>query len=112
MDPSRSLEENLDDFKVITIGLANIDENIFEENQAIILLNSLPESHNDLKTIIEYERDFLKLEDVLRALRSRDFEVKKEKKVSFNGEDLQVRGRSDRRSQSRGRSGQERGTYL
>lgn len=27
-DPSKTLEENLDDFKVITIGLANIDEKI------------------------------------------------------------------------------------
>ena len=28
MDPSKTLEENLDDFKVITIALANIDEKI------------------------------------------------------------------------------------
>ena len=71
MDPSKSLEENLDDFKVITIGLANIDEKILEENQAIILLNSLPESHKDLKTAIKYGRESLSLDDVLGALRSR-----------------------------------------
>ena len=49
MDSSKTLEENLDDFKVITIALANIEEKISDENQAIILLNSLPESHKDLK---------------------------------------------------------------
>jgi len=42
MNTSKSLEENLDDFNVITIGLANIDEDILEENQLVILLNSLP----------------------------------------------------------------------
>jgi len=46
MDPPKSLEENLDGFKVITIGLANIDGKISDENQAILLLNSLSESHN------------------------------------------------------------------
>lgn len=42
MDPSKSLEENLDVFKVITIGLTNIDEKISDENQVILLLNSVP----------------------------------------------------------------------
>ena len=32
MDPTKSLEENLDDFKKITVGLANIDEKISDEN--------------------------------------------------------------------------------
>ena len=41
MDSSKNIEENLDDFKKITVGLANIDEKIFKENQVIIILNSL-----------------------------------------------------------------------
>ena len=41
MDTSKNLEENLDDFKKITVGLANIDERISDENQAFIILNSL-----------------------------------------------------------------------
>ena len=32
MDSSKNLEENLDDFKKITLGLANIDEKISDEN--------------------------------------------------------------------------------
>ena len=77
MDPSKILEENLDDFKVITIGLANIDEKIFDENQAIILLNSLLDSFKDMKTAIKYRSESLSLENVLVALRSRDLETKK-----------------------------------
>ena len=41
MDPSKNIEENLDDVKKITVSLANIDEKISEQNQAIMLLNSL-----------------------------------------------------------------------
>ena len=104
IDSSKTLEENLDDFNVITIGLANIDDKISDENQAIILLNSLPESHKDLKTTIKYGHESLSLEDVLGALRSRDFEIKKDKKSSsLVGERLLVRGRPDKKSHSKGK---------
>ena len=66
MDSAKNLEENLDDFKKITVALAKIDEKISEENQAIILLNSLPESFKDIKVAIKYGRDSLTLEDVIR----------------------------------------------
>ena len=104
MDSAKSLEENLDDFNVITIGLANIDKDISNENQEIILLNSLPDSHKDLKTAIKYGRKSLSLEDVLGTLRSRYLEIKKDKKAtSSGGEGLQVRGKPEKRHQSRGR---------
>ena len=83
MDPSITLEENLDDFKVSTIGLTNIDEKISDENQAIILLNSLPDSYKDMKTAIKYGRESFSLEEVLVALRSRDLETKEEQKSNF-----------------------------
>ena len=85
MDPSKSLEENLDEFNKITIGLANIDEKISNENQAIIILNSLPNSYKDLKLAIKYGRESLSLDDVLGALRSRDLEMTFEKKGSSEG---------------------------
>ena len=91
MDPSKNIEENLDEFKKITVSLANIDEKIFDENQSIIIFNSLAESFKDLKTTIKYGRESLSLDDVLGALRSRDLEIKIEKKTSSKS--LQVRGR-------------------
>ena len=101
MDSTKSLEDNLDDFKRITVSLANIDEKINDENQAIIILNSLPESYKDLKSAIKYGRESLSLDDVLGALRSRDLEIKIEKRS--NGERLQVRGRNQKRDKSKGR---------
>lgn len=103
INPAKSLEENIDVFNEITISLANIDEEISEENQAILLLNSLPESHNDLKTTMKYGRQTLTLEDVLVALRSRDLELKKEKR-NTPAEGLQVRGKPGKKSKSKGKN--------
>jgi len=103
MDPSKTLEENLDDFKIITITLTNIDEKISNENQAIILLNSLPDSYKNMKTTIKYGKESLSLEDVLVALRSRDLETKKEQKSCFF-EGLYVKEKSNKKSHSRGNS--------
>ena len=91
MDSSKNLEENLDEFKKITVSLANIDEKISDENQAIIILNSLLDSDKDLKDAIKYGRESLSLDDVLCDLRSRDLEIKFERKGNF--ESLQVKGR-------------------
>ena len=92
MDFSKSLEENLDEFKKITVSLANIGEKISYENQAIIILNSLPDTFKDLKATIKYGRESLSLDDVLGALRTSDLEIKFEKKR--NSKSLQVRKRS------------------
>ena len=57
MDSSKSLEENLDEFKKIIVSLTNIDEIFFDENQAIIILDSLADSFKDLKATINYGRE-------------------------------------------------------
>ncbi|TXG57892.1 hypothetical protein EZV62_015721 [Acer yangbiense] len=51
MDPSKGLGQNLDGFKKMTIELANVGEKekLSDKNEAIILLNSLPESFKDVK---------------------------------------------------------------
>ncbi|TXG52803.1 hypothetical protein EZV62_021972 [Acer yangbiense] len=109
MDQSKSLEDNLDDFTKLNIELANADstEALSDENQAIIVLNSLPDSYKDLKAAIKYGRDSLTLEDVLGALRSREMEMRSEKKAS-TGEGLNVRGRTEKKNSSRKGRGKSR----
>ena len=85
MDPSKSLEENLDEFKKITVSLATIDERISNENQVIIILNSLPDTFKDLKAAIKYSIESLSLDDILGTLQSRDLEIKFEKKSNSKG---------------------------
>ena len=57
-----------------------------------------------MKTAIKYGRKSFSLEDVIRALRSKDFEIKKDKKFgNSTGEGLQVRGRPDKRNNPQGK---------
>ena len=95
MDSSKNLEENLDEFKKITVSLANRDEKISDENQAIIILNSLLDTYKDLKTAIKYGRESLTLDDVLGTFRLRELEIKIKRKASSEG--MQIRGRPQKR---------------
>lgn len=81
MDPSKTLEYNLNEFKKIDVELSNIDEKISDENQAIIILNTLLDFYKDLKSATKYGRESLYLEGVLGALRSRELENKFEKRT-------------------------------
>ncbi|XP_038895850.1 uncharacterized protein LOC120084019 [Benincasa hispida] len=61
-----------------------------DENQAVILLNSLPELYREVKAVIKYGRDSLSMDIVLDALKTRNLEIKKECKI---GELLMARDR-------------------
>lgn len=70
MDPSKNLEENLDDFNTVCTELENSGEEVKGVDQAVILLNSLPESFKEIKAAIKYGRDALTVDVVLDALRT------------------------------------------
>ncbi|KAK2646260.1 hypothetical protein Ddye_021455 [Dipteronia dyeriana] len=93
MDHSKNLGQNLDEFKKMTIELANVEENekLSDEKEAIILLNYLPESFKDVKVAIKYGRTFISLEECVSALKSKELELKIEK--NDGGENLFARGR-------------------
>ena len=42
MDEAKSIDENIDEFTKLVVDLANLDVEIDDEDQAILLLNSLP----------------------------------------------------------------------
>lgn len=109
MEPSKSLEENLDDFNVICTELQNTGETVNEKDQAVILLNSLPESFKEVKSAIKYGRDELTLDKILNSLRLRDLELKLEKKEP---EALFVKDRQqykEKGSQNKGQNSQSKG---
>ncbi|KAJ9697348.1 hypothetical protein PVL29_009245 [Vitis rotundifolia] len=54
MQEDKNVDENLDKFNKLVIELENIREKINNEDQAIILLNSLPSIYNQLCDIIKY----------------------------------------------------------
>lgn len=69
MDSSKSLDENLDEFNKICLELENTGEKMSDESQAVILLNSLPESYKEIKSAIKYGRDSFNLRFGLRFLK-------------------------------------------
>lgn len=49
MNLTKELETNIDEFNRMLLDLSNMKETMFEENRAIILLNSLSGSYNEIK---------------------------------------------------------------
>ncbi|KAA0035050.1 putative retrotransposon [Cucumis melo var. makuwa] len=95
MEQNKGLEENLDEFQKIVVDLNNIGEKMSDENQTVILLNSLLERYREVNATIKYGRDSLTMNIMLDALKTRNLEIKKEHK---DEELLMARGRSDKKS--------------
>ncbi|GJW02681.1 retrovirus-related pol polyprotein from transposon TNT 1-94 [Tanacetum coccineum] len=113
MHSGKKLSEHIDEFNKLIGDLANIDVDIDDEDQALMLLTSLPSSYDNFVETLLYGRESLTLEDVLSSLNSR--ELKKRTDAKDDGDGLYVRGRSDHRgNQGRGSSRSKskgKGTY-
>nr|GEZ33770.1 retrovirus-related Pol polyprotein from transposon TNT 1-94 [Tanacetum cinerariifolium] len=91
----KKLFEHIDEFNKLIGDLANIDVDIDDEDQALMLLTSLPPSYDNFVETLFYGRESLTLEDFLSSLNSR--ELKKRTDAKDDGDGLYVRGRSDHR---------------
>ena len=102
MHPGKSQSEHIDEFHKLVGDLAAIDIAISDEDQALLLLTSLPSSYDNFVDTLLYGRDTLKLEDVLATLHSRELQKMTEAKVD-GGEGLFVRGKSDQSDMQQGK---------
>lgn len=102
MHPGKSRSEHIDEFHKLVGDLAAIDAAISDEDQALLLLTSLPSSYDNFVDTLLYGRDTLKLEDVLATLHSRELQKMTEAKVD-GGEGLFVRGKSDQSDMQQGK---------
>ncbi|GKA13859.1 retrovirus-related pol polyprotein from transposon TNT 1-94, partial [Tanacetum coccineum] len=96
---------NINEFNKIVLDLANIEVTFEDEDLALLLLTSLPESYEHFVDTLLYGREALTLEDVMATLNSKEIKERSKAKGD-DGEGLYVRGRTDRRDsrQSRGKS--------
>uniref|UniRef100_A0A803Q997 Reverse transcriptase Ty1/copia-type domain-containing protein n=1 Tax=Cannabis sativa TaxID=3483 RepID=A0A803Q997_CANSA len=104
MNATVTLDQNLDELNKIVLALTNMGGTIKEEDQAVIMLNALPDQFKEMRTVIMYSRDTLTLDDVMSTLRSRDAELnwqRAAKQESRTADALMVRGRVPRRGNSR-----------
>ncbi|GKE44332.1 zinc finger, CCHC-type containing protein [Tanacetum coccineum] len=68
---------------------------IEDEDQALMLLTSLPSSYENFVETLLYGRESLTMEDVLATMNSRDLKKKTEGTKEETGDGLYVRGSSD-----------------
>ncbi|GKC27156.1 hypothetical protein Tco_1034450 [Tanacetum coccineum] len=80
MHPGKSQSGHIDEFHKLVGDLAAIDTAISDEDQALLLLTSLPSSYDNFVETLLYGRDILKLEDVLTTLNSREFRRRRKQK--------------------------------
>ncbi|GJW85091.1 zinc finger, CCHC-type containing protein [Tanacetum coccineum] len=95
MSPGTKLGDHIDEFNKLILDLANIDIEIEDEDQALMLLTSLPSSYENFVETLLYGRESLTMEDVLATLNSRELKKRTEGTKEETGDGLYVRGRSD-----------------
>lgn len=78
MDEEKNLDNNLDIFTKLVSDLASLDVELSEEDQAVILLNSLPRRFEPLVHTLKYGRDqdTISLKDIMRAAYSIELDMK------------------------------------
>ena len=113
-----SMHEHLNAFNKILADLQNLDVEIDDEDKALLLLNSLPNTYEHLTTTLLYGKDEIKFNDVSNALMNNEVRKKDQdahRESSSNA--LTARGRTSTRksggrwksrSKSRGKSSERR----
>nr|GEX21165.1 nucleotide-binding, alpha-beta plait [Tanacetum cinerariifolium] len=80
MHPGKSQSEHIDEFHKLVGDLTAIDTAISDEDQALLLLTSLPSSYDNFVKTLLYGHDTMKLEDMLATLNSRELQKMTEAK--------------------------------
>lgn len=71
----RSIEDQMDDFCKSVDDIESIDEEIRDEDKAILLLNALPKSYEHVKDVMIFGREStISLEEVQNALRAKEMQ--------------------------------------
>jgi hypothetical protein len=107
-----SMPEHLNNLNKILADLQNLDVKIDDEDKAVVLINSLPDTYEHLATTLMYGKDTLKFDDVSNALTNDEYRRKDKQAHSGTSVALTVRGRSESKKPSgRNRSAsRKRGT--
>lgn len=79
MAEGSDLAEHVNVFNQIVADLTRLDVKVNDEDKAIVLLCSLPESYEHLSTTLTYGKEIIKVEDITAALLAHDLKKKNRK---------------------------------
>ena len=71
MNMSKSMDKNIDEFTRLTLLLRGIDQALGDINEAMILLNCLPDEYNVVKHALQYTRIIPSLDLVISGIKAR-----------------------------------------
>lgn len=97
MQEGTKMEDHLDEFSKVIFDLENIDITVDDEDQALLLLRSLPQEYKNLHETLVYGRDSLTLKKVQSTLMSLELKKQSESKIDNNGKGVMARGSSEKR---------------
>nr|GEV13607.1 zinc finger, CCHC-type [Tanacetum cinerariifolium] len=97
---STKLGDHINEFNNLILYLANIDIEIEDEDQALMLLASLPSSYENFMETLLYGRESLTMEDILATLNSKELKKRTEGTKEETDDGLYVKGRPDHSSKA------------
>ncbi|KAL3623657.1 hypothetical protein CASFOL_032473 [Castilleja foliolosa] len=98
MESGKEIRKHMDEYNKILLDLNAVGVKIDEEDQAIILLSSLPKSYEHIVDTMLYGKETLTMTEVKSVLNSKEIQKKSEFKNEGNSEVLFTqRGRSDKK---------------
>nr|KYP61706.1 Retrovirus-related Pol polyprotein from transposon TNT 1-94 [Cajanus cajan] len=97
MEEEKSLKKHVDDFNKIILDLKSIDVKIDDEDQAIILLSSLPKRFEHFVDTMLYGKASLIMAEVKATLNSKEIQRNGDSKGEQVAEGLFTRGRQEKK---------------
>lgn len=88
MSDGMTIEENVNDFFKLISDLENVKVVVPEEDQAIVLLMSLPRKFDQLRETLKYCKTTLHLEEITVAIRYKILELESIGKLLKNNSDI------------------------
>ncbi|KAH9705144.1 Integrase catalytic domain-containing protein [Citrus sinensis] len=97
MKDGTALKDHLDEFNKLILDLENVNIDLEDEDRALILLSSLPDSYEHFVDTLLYGRQTLTLKDVKNALESKDLNRRTDGNDLNPAESLVARAKPDKK---------------
>ncbi|KAL0391481.1 UNVERIFIED_CONTAM: Retrovirus-related Pol polyprotein from transposon TNT 1-94 [Sesamum latifolium] len=98
LDVSKNIDKNINEFTKLIQDIKLTGDKSIDDYSPIVLLNAIPDTYNDVKSAIKYDRDSVNLKTVINGLKSKEIDLKANKPSQNNNEVNMVRGRTKNRN--------------